>query len=192
MRGCITSILNGERIIQQTTGGWNVLSKDVKGSLILTNKRLMVGDSSNSYLLKDIIQVEFLPINVIQITLKDKTIAFMFNKRSIKHGIDQFASIIFDTPFEAGSRQEEVASYTAHWASILTTALLLYGEPIEYREPVYEDKKAWCTHCQKYVTVPHSDIPVWKTKCPICGHGGMTSLSPEDKKKEGEKNRFFG
>ena len=85
----------------------------------------MIGDSSNSFFLKDILQISFLPINRIQITLRDKTIQLRFAKRSISHGIDQVASILFDTPFEAGSWQEEVASFTAHWASVLTTALLL-------------------------------------------------------------------
>lgn len=152
----------------------------------------MIGDSSNSFFLKDILQISFLPINRIQITLRDKTIQLRFAKRSISHGIDQVASILFDTPFEAGSWQEEVASFTAHWASVLTTALLLYGEPTEYKETIYEDMKAWCGHCKEYVKIPYSDTPVWSIKCPICGHGGMTSLSPEDRKKEGEKHRFIG
>lgn len=179
------TVINDEKIIQRTTEGWYAtLEKDVKGSLILTNKRLMIGDSSNSYFLKDIIQIDFFPINGIQITLRDKTIKLIFSKQSISHSIDQLASVFFDTPFEAGSWQEEIASYTAHWASVLTTALLFYGEPIEYRETIYEDKKVWCKDCKKYVIIPHSDIPIWKRKCPICGHGGMTSLSPEDRKKE--------
>lgn len=184
-RGEITTANNDERIIQQTTEGWYAaLAREVKGSLILTNKRLMIGDSTNSYFLKDIIQICFLPINRIQIKLRDETIQIRFAKRSISHGINQIASVIFDTPFEAGSWQEEVASYTAYWASVLTTALLLYGELIEYKEIVYEDKKAWCIHCEEYVTIPYSDTPVWKNECPRCGHRGMTSLSQEDRKKE--------
>jgi len=146
----------------------------------------MIGDSNNSYFLKDIIQIGFLPINKIQIKLRDNTIKIQFAKRSISHGIDQIASVLFDTPFEAGSWQEEVASYSAYWASVLTTVLLLYGEPIEYKETIYEDKKAWCGHCTEYVKIPYSDTPVWKTKCPVCGQGPMTSLSPEDRKKESE------
>lgn len=171
---------DGEKILKKSETGWNAaLSKDVKGSLILTNKRLMIEDSSNSYFLKDIINIDFLPLNRIQITLRDKTIKLLFAKRSISHGIDQFASVIFETPFEAGSWQEEVASYTAHWASVLTTALLLYGEP-----PTYEDKKAWCGHCKKYVDVEWTDTPVWKLVCPECNQKGMTTLSPKDRLKD--------
>ena len=151
----------------------------------------MIGDSKNSYFLKDIIQIGFLPLNSIKISLSDETIKLIFTKRSVSHGIDQFVSVLLDTPYEAGSWQEEVASYTSHWASILTTALLLYGKPMEYREVIHEDKEVWCSHCKKYVKIPHSDIPVWNIKCPICGHSGMTSLSPEDRKKAQEKNRFF-
>ena len=187
------AITKDEKIIQKTSEGWiAALSKDIKGPLTLTNKRLMIRDSSNSFFLKDITQIGFLPMNRIEIILSDKTIKLVFTKRSISHGIDQFASVLFDTPFVAGSWQEEVVSYTAHWASVLTTALLLYGEPMEYREAKYEDKEVWCNHCKEYVKIPHSDIPVWNIKCPICGHGGMTSLSPEDRKKAGEKNRFYG
>lgn len=152
----------------------------------------MIGGSSNSYFLNDIIQISFLPLNGIKITLNDETIKLVFTKRSVSYGIEKFSSILLDTPFETGSWQEEVASYTAHWASVLTTALLLYGKPIEYREVIHEDKEVWCNHCKKYVKIPYSDIPVWNIKCPICGHGGMTSLSPGDRKKAQEKNRFFG
>ena len=46
---------NEERTIQRTSEMWDVvLSKDVKGSLILTNKRIIIGGSINSIYLKDI------------------------------------------------------------------------------------------------------------------------------------------
>ena len=86
------------------------------------------------------------------------------------------------TPYEAGSWQEEVSSYTAYWASILTMARFLYGTTDEIsEEEKYEDKKVWCSRCDKYVTVPWTEAPVWKLRCPECGHGGMTTLSPKDR-----------
>ena len=183
------TIPEDERIIQKSTEGWYAISGEgIRGSLILTNKRLMIGNSSNSFFLKDIIQIDFFPINGIQITLKNKTVKLLMSKQSIGHAIDLFTTVLFDTPFEAGSRQEEIASYTAHWASVLTTAHLLYGEPVEYIETKYEEKKAWCNFCNKYVDIQHSDLPVWlKKNCPICGRSGMTSLSPEDRKRQQEK-----
>ncbi len=183
----IMTIINNERIIQRTSKGWYAKSgKEVRGDLILTNKRLIIGDSSNSYSLKDIVQIDFYPINGIQITLRDKTVKILLAKQSASHAIEQFASVFFDTPFEAGSYQEEIASYTAHWSSVLTTVLLLYGDPVEYKETFYEDRKAWCYNCKKYVVIPHNDLPIWKNKCPICGYS-LTSLSPEDRKKQQEK-----
>jgi len=159
-----------------------ISSKDIKGSLILTNQRLMIGGSRNSIYLKDIKTIDIPSINAINITLEDREVKLFFEKRSIGHAVDQFASILLGGPYEAGSWQEEVSSYTSYWASLLTIARFLYGQVIEtVIEEVPEERRAWCARCQMYVLVPWTDIPVWEINCPECGRKGMTTLSPTDR-----------
>lgn len=123
-------------------------------------------------------------ISRIKINLKDRVEHLTFTKRSIGHAVDQFASIILNTPFEAGSWQEEVSSYTSYWASILTMVIFLFRQKIPYSQSIgakYEERKAWCHHCQKYVSIPWTDTPVWKLSCPECGRKPLTSLSSKDR-----------
>lgn len=181
-----TSMEYEEKIIQKTSDGWYVtLSKDIKGSLILTNKRLIIGDSSNSIYLKEIKKIDVHSTPSIKINLKDRVEHLIFKKGSIGHAVDTFAAVILATPFETISGQE-VSSYTSYWASILTMAIFQYGHPDEFREEKHEDKKAWCYNCQKYVNVPwtraHAETPIWKLSCPECGRKPLATLSPEDRR----------
>lgn len=116
----------------------------------------------------------------IKIHLKDKVERIIFTKRSIGEAIDTFVATLMGTPFETLSGVE-VASYTSYWASLLTMATFLFGNATEMIEEKYEDKKAWCHYCQKYVSVPWTDTPIWKLSCPECGRKPLTSLSPKDK-----------
>lgn len=174
-----------ETIICQSSQGWvvNSMGNTYKHPLKLTNKQLILGDNGITFNLKDMKMCLFKPMNIIEITLTDRTERLKFTKQSVGHAIDQFASAIMGEPFEAGSWQEEVSSYTSYWASMITMAISLYGNPVELSETViqHSERRAYCNRCKKYVFLPWSDEKVWTLSCPECGRRGMTTLSPEDR-----------
>ena len=171
-----------ELIIQKTSKGWDALiSKDIKGSLILTNKRIIIGKSENSIYLADIEHIEistrFADVPKIMIIHDDKTDNIEFVRSSAGHSLS-----LFSGDLGRSFTHSELSSYTAYWASLLTMAVYLSGGQ-RFEENggyVYKDREVWCGHCQKYVKVPYTDISVWKLECPECGHRGMVSKSPDD------------
>jgi len=51
-------------------------------------------------------------------------------------------------------------------------------EPSSLKHPY----RVWCPQCDKYVTGMSPETHPRKLPCPECGHKGMTTLSPEDRK----------
>ena len=128
---------NEERIIKKTSSGWKAILGKQRGSLILTNRRLIIGDSSNSIPLEDIIDVDIetrlADVTQIQIECKDGTKYLEFVRRGGNH----VAQILLGN---SGWSFSEVSSYTSYWASILTIAIFLFGQAGEMRDEKYEDK----------------------------------------------------
>ena len=124
-----------EKIIQKTSDNWKVyLSKQISGSLTLTNHRIIVENLDNSIYLKEISKIDIPSILNIELSLGDDVKNLRFEKRNIGHAVDQFASVLLGSPYEAGSWQEEVSSYTSYWASLTTMAVFLFGNPNEKEE----------------------------------------------------------
>ena len=180
--------VNDEIMIQKTSSGWQVVLSKKKSDLILTNQRLIFGNLDTIIELYKIKNVEFVPLRSIKLTLIEDTIQFGFSKSSGSHTIDQAVSAFLGSPFEAGSWQEEVSSYTAYWASMLTMTLIQFGNPMKYEEWKEEYGRAYCHRCFEYVDIPVSKKNVWEIDCPKCGRKGMTTLSPEDREVQ-EKRR---
>ncbi len=175
-----------ERTIKITGPSWTarVSTRRITGeagSLKLTNKRLRVkpGASGKAILLEDIKDVEietrFADVPRIKIRVNRKTEYIEFRRSTTGH---VFTALIG----EIGIAQAEVAAYTAYWASLITMAKFLYGQPeYEVEEEVHEDRKGWCGICKKYVTMQWSDTPIWELSCPECGGKPLTTLSPNDR-----------
>ncbi len=76
----------------------------------------------------------------------------------------------------------------------LGVLILLFGQ--EFNSPVSDSLsfaspptisyKAWCSHCEKYVSRKHGigTMHVWEIPCPECGHKDMTFLSPKDREAQ--------
>ena len=174
-----------ERIIKKTKDGWIAHLDNQSGSLILTNQRIILGTSKCTISLNDIHDIEidtrFSDVTRISIDCKESIKHLEFGRSSPGH----IANVLLG---DSGWTHSEISSYTSYWASLLTMAKFLYGtqESDEKIGAIYEDKRVWCSHCDKYVISPWTSTPVWKIQCPECDRKGLLSLSPEDRKKAQE------
>ena len=145
----------------------------------LTNKRLTFGASGKTILLVDIENVEIetrtADATRIKIRLGRETEYIAFARHTPGH-------IVHILIGDSGLSHSEVSSYTAYWASLLTMATFMFGRKSKIEEVVLA-RKAWCWYCKDYIEIPSTDDPVWKVKCPKCGHKEMTTLSLEDRKR---------
>lgn len=148
----------------------------------LTNKRLILGDQTNSIFLSDIMEIKIIDYHRIQLILRNsKKVILNYGVLRPLSAIDEAISV-FTIPFEVGTGQEERATLTSYWAALLTMAVYLFGQPDLYIE--LKPRNVWCNHCSKYVEIPGTNIEMWKIECPICGRKGLLSKSPEDRIKE--------
>ena len=116
-----------EKIIYRTSGGWRgILEPRRFTSLTLTNKRLVLKEADISISLKDIknINIETFTANMpcIVVNYGEKSEKIRFNRTT--------AGSVFHTLFGSIDKvAAETASYTAYWASLITIAKFLYGNP---------------------------------------------------------------
>ena len=149
-----------------------------KGSYYtLTNRRLIIGDQTNSIFLSDIKEVELISHDVIQLTLYDnKKIKLGYGTLTAGSVINEALTYFFAPPYTIGFAQEERSAITSYYASLITMAVFLFGDPETYVE--LKPRQVWCSQCAKYVEIPGTSVDVWKIECPICGRKGMISKRP--------------
>ena len=194
---------NEERIIQKTSEKWVALlstsdeKKGQRGSLILTNKNIIFkhepryGNLEVNIPITEIsnvdVETRWGDVPKISVYTNEKIVNLEFSRQSTGHSMSLFAGDI-----GRSFMHSELSAFTSYWASLITMVKFHYGvtEVYEIPEQIITAARtagdAWCGRCKKYLNA-HSEVPdtpVWKLRCPDCGHLGMTTLSPFDRARK--------
>lgn len=130
-----------EKIIAKSSKGWTSILGNLRGSLILTNKRLLIGDATNAILLNEILDVDIdtrtADVTRIMIETEKGTKYLEFARTTTGHTINLLLG-------DSGWSFSEVSSYTSYWASLITMAKFQYGQSESFEAPqiVYNEKKS--------------------------------------------------